>query len=97
MRLAYQLGVRGYDNEPSESSLRIQMHQFLRIFEKDPFGEKSIKAIKAECAAKRILEEEQADESVRDGNYDDAASMSAMSMRSRSSFRSVLLQSVLGS
>jgi len=72
------------------------MHQFLRIFEKDPFGEKSIKAIKAECAAKRIWEADQASESVRDWNCDDSASMSAMSMRSRSSFRSVLLQSALG-
>lgn len=73
------------------------MHQFLRIFEKDPFGEKSIKAIKAESAAKMIWEEDQANELVRDGNYDDAASMSAMSMRSKSSFRSILLKSALGS
>ena len=64
IRLAKQLGVHAYDNKDDDASLIIQMHQFLRIFVKDSFGEKSIRAIKLACLSERMKKEEKRDEFV---------------------------------
>lgn len=70
-----------FDKKNIEENPRVSLRHFLKIFEKDSFGEKAANAIKKECCEKR--KEKNGGERIREYRIDDSMSVSAASKHSR--------------
>lgn len=73
--------MASFDKKNLQESPRVSLRHFLKIFEKDSFGEKAINAIKQECCEMR--KETNHGERIRDYKIDDSISVSAASRYSK--------------